>query len=320
MALTITITRGYTMTAGARLSVADWNAAFLPNVTITGSVGSSDLDADAVLFAALNPNLILGGTVVTEVALADKLLVGSVAATDNRVVTFEHLLRSMVRASAEGTEFSAFAGDRLLVWSDADDLARGMTVARFLEESLNDAPTASVTQSAWKVLVQRTTEAAGSQAAAVEIGNLLPDVITAATVNNPTQIQVNAKGQVIGISNTAGSDRFTSALTALPSAAGSANQVNVAHGLGAAPAVVAMWLQCTDAGGDGTWAQGDVVDWQSVIFDNGANRVPFVLRRDATNISILRPSGTSIYIPQKTDGTSQSFDPSKWQAVISAIR
>lgn len=308
------------MTAGARLSVADWNAAFLPNITITGSVGSSDLDADAVLFAALNPNLILGGTVATEVALADKLLLGSMAASDNRVVTFEHLLRSMVLSPAAGTEFGDFAGDRLLVWSDTDDIPRSMGVARFLEEAIKDAPAAVVTQGAWKVLVQRTTESVGSQVAGVEIEDLLPDVITAATVNNPTQIQVNAKGQVIALSNVAGSDRFTSSLTALPTAAGAANQVSVAHGLGAAPAVVAMWLQCTDAGGDGTWAQGDVVDWQSVIFDNGANRVPFVLRRDATNISILRPSGTSIYIPQKTDGASQSFDPSKWQAVISAIR
>lgn len=48
MPLTITVSRGYTATDSTPISVADFNAGFLPTVQISGSVGASDLDAGAV--------------------------------------------------------------------------------------------------------------------------------------------------------------------------------------------------------------------------------------------------------------------------------
>ncbi len=48
MSLNITVSRGYTATDSTPITVADFNAGFLPTVQISGSVGSSDLDAGAV--------------------------------------------------------------------------------------------------------------------------------------------------------------------------------------------------------------------------------------------------------------------------------
>jgi hypothetical protein len=54
------------------------------------------------------------------------------------------------------------------------------------------------------VLVRRVHVAQESQASQIQLRHLLPDVITARTVNNPTQIIVNSKGQVTGLSGSEG--------------------------------------------------------------------------------------------------------------------
>lgn len=48
MALNISVTRGYTVVVSVPVSVEDWNALGLPNIAITGSVGSSDIEDGAV--------------------------------------------------------------------------------------------------------------------------------------------------------------------------------------------------------------------------------------------------------------------------------
>jgi hypothetical protein len=48
MPLTVNVTRGFTFVADTPITIADFNAAALPNITITGSVGASDLEAGAV--------------------------------------------------------------------------------------------------------------------------------------------------------------------------------------------------------------------------------------------------------------------------------
>lgn len=321
MAYSVTVVRGKTMVAGDRWDVDDWNAALLCTVTIVGTVGSSDISDDAVTFAHLNPNFILGGTTIEDVDSLDKFLVGQASTGDNRVITFQHLLRSVVRECTEVLTFADFNEDRIVFWRYSDDLPVCMGVARFLEQSIEQAPVVTTSNQDWTVLVRRNTEADGVQAAQVSLRNLLPDVVTAQTVNNPTQIVVDAKGRITSISATEGTNRFTSAETALPTGAGSPNQVDIAHGLGAIPGIVNVWLKCTDAGGDGTWAQNDLISYQSVKFDTGASdlNVPYVLRVTSTNVSLLQPANVGVKVPKKTDGTDDTFTPTKWKAVIHAI-
>jgi len=55
MALTVAVTRGFTFVVGVPYGSADLNAAALPNITIVGSVGSSELEAGAVTAAKVTP-------------------------------------------------------------------------------------------------------------------------------------------------------------------------------------------------------------------------------------------------------------------------
>lgn len=56
MALTVVVTRGYTFTPGVPFTTPDLNAAALPNITIVGSVGASELEAGAVTAAKVTPD------------------------------------------------------------------------------------------------------------------------------------------------------------------------------------------------------------------------------------------------------------------------
>lgn len=320
MAYSVSVTRGYTMVAGVKPDVDDWNAAFLPIVNLSGAVGSSDISDDAITFALLNPNLILGGTAIEDVDSADMFLVGQASSGDNRVITFQYLLRSVIRETAEVNVFADWNEDHIVFWRYSDDLPVSIGLARFFQKMIEQAPGATTFTQDDEVLVRRPLEADGSQVAKASLRNLLPDIITAQTVNNPTQVVVDAKGRITSISGTEGSNRFTSAETPLPTGAGAANQVDIAHGLGAIPAFVNVWLKCTDAGGDGTWAQNDIVALGSVLHDTGGSDVntPYVVRITATNVSILKPAGSAITIPSKTDGTDQTFTASKWAAIVQA--
>lgn len=322
MPLSLNITRGYTMVAGARPDVDDWNAAFLPNFTFSGTVGAGDIDDDAVTFANLNPNFILGGTAIEDLDSLDKFLIGQAGTGDNRVITFQYLLRSIIRECTAALTFTDYNEDALVYWRHADDLPNCIGIGRFAEQLIEQAPAATTSNQDWEVLVRRSTEADGTQAARMSLRNVLPDVITAQTVNNPTQVVVDSKGRVTSISATEGTNRFTSAETALPTSAGAANQVDIAHGLGSIPAIVQCWLKCTDAAGDAGWAQNDIIALGSVLHDTGGSDVntPYVVRVTATNVSLLKPAGSTITVPSKTDGTDQTFTASKWKVIVQAMR
>lgn len=322
MSLSFTVQRGKTMVAGAKWSVDDWNVALTPVIVPSGSIGASDIADDSITFDHLNPNFILGGTVIEDLDSADKLLVGQAATSDNKVITFQHFLRSVVRECDEVTTFVDYYEDRVIFFRHSDDLPVTMGLGRFFEQSIEQAPIEEVTNQDDVVPVRRTGEADGTQFAQVSLRNLLPSIVTAQTVNNPTQIVIDAKGRVISVSGTEGTNRFTSAETSLPTASGSANQVDVAHGLGAIPAFVQVWLKCTDAGGDGTWAQNDQVAYTAVLFDTGGSDVntPYIIQVTSTHVSIIRPAAGAVTIPKKTDGTDATFDPTKWKAIVQAMR
>lgn len=72
MPLTVNITRGHTFVSNVPFTIADLNAAALPNITIAGSVGASDLEDGAVTKAKVAPDAYFyaaaGGTANTYTA------------------------------------------------------------------------------------------------------------------------------------------------------------------------------------------------------------------------------------------------------------
>lgn len=323
MSLAVTVTRGYTMVAGVKPTVADWNAGFLPSVTIAGSVGASDIADDAITFASLNANFILSGTEITSLGSSDKFLVGSVANSDNRVITFQNTLKSISAVCSTATAFTSFYDDQLLFWEAEDTLPNRMGIGRFFEQAMSQAPELTATATSDCVLVHDDNEADGVQVRRVRLDNLLPDIITAETINNPTQIVVNAKGLITSISATEGAIVNTSAELTLPTTAGTAgDEVVWAHGLTGTPMEVHVWLKCQSTEAATGYQAGDIIDASAIKFDVGTADLitGYVVLVDATNVTLIQPNsvGADPWVTKKDDGSEAAIDTSKWKAIIRA--
>jgi len=324
MAFSVSVTRGYTMVAGVKPDVDDWNAAFLPVINISGLIGATEISDDAISFAALNPNFILSGTTTEDLDALDMLLVGQAASADNRVITFQHLLRSVVRECDDVLTFSDYIEDRIVFWRHADDLPICMGVARFFEQAIEQAPEAATTNQDWEVLVRRSTEADGAQAARTSLRNLLPDVITAQTVNNPTQVVVDAKGRVIAISNSEGAETHKTTGVAVPVQAVLGTPVAstpVAHGLGAQPSEYEVRLFCTTI--DAGWQVGESIPISRVLWQPGGGSTltlpAFTEYSDATNLTVLaNTTAAEMLVTSKTTGSTAAFTPGSWTMTLKA--
>ncbi len=323
MPLTISITRGFTMTEGYAPSVADWNAGFLPSVSIEGGVDSAEIADSAITFAKLNGSLILSGTTMTALAVGDLLLVGDLSASANRVITVANALNGVFSLAAAGTAFNSYAAD--LVTTHNGTTAAAMTVARFAEQLVAQAPALTAIDVADEVLVHDASAADGSQAARVTVANLLPDVGTAGTYTGITGITTDAKGRVTGTTTTGSGQIYSTAdgdLVALPTAAGSAGTKSIPHGLGAKPRFVSISFVCTDAGGDAGYAQNTEKDASFILFDDpsGDYNSGYVVGWDATNITVTQPAQVAKRVPDATSGAMTAVDTTKWKVRGFAIR
>lgn len=317
MAWTVTVTRGYTMVAGAKPSVDDWNAAFLPTIVVAGDVGGSDIADGAITYSHLNPNFVLGGDAISAVALNDYFLLGDTSAGDNAIASFQSVLQSMFSVTYP-SDIQAYDGDLVLLWDVDGAVPYSMNTWRLFSKMMEQAPKKTATVQDDNVLIRDSEAAEGMQAKEVSLRNLLPDIVTAQTVNEPTQIVIDAKGRVTSISGTEGEQRFTSAETALPSGVGSANQVQVAHGLGSTPRNVEVWLKCTDAGGDAGYSQNAIIHFSQVTFDTGSSDTRLmVVMKDATNVTVVFPTGTD-YVANYGTGALGAFDATKWKFIVEA--
>jgi len=103
---------------------------------------------------------------------------------------------------------------------------------------------------------------------------------------------------------------------------GSANVVPWAHGLGAKPRFVEVRLECTDAGGDAGWADGDEVNifcFNFAVDDVSTDYVNApTIYSDATYVYINWSNYTSARVMNKSTGTSTVADMSKWTLNIYA--
>jgi hypothetical protein len=323
MPLTITITRGYTMSAGSAPSVDDWNAAFLPSATLTGGIDAADIADGSITFPKLNSNFILDGTVFTALAADDMLLVGDISAAANRVITVANALNGLFSLAATvATSFTSYTTDKLTLHNGTSAVT--MTPARFAEQLLAQAPLLTTTDDADEVLVHDATATDGSQATRVTLSNLLPNKGTAGTYVGVTGITTDAKGRVTAVSTTTGKYVTPTPVT-LPVAAGYADGVDIATGLGAMPRHVTAWLQCTDPGGDAGWSQNEIIPMDWVSFDTTTTTYfngKYGLIPTGTNLDVLRliqpDAGASTYVVKRSDGDATVFSSTKWKAIVYA--
>jgi hypothetical protein len=316
MALTITVTRGFTMVAEAFMSVDDWNAAFLPTITISGGVGGSDIADDSVSFNHLGAQAFNGATAVTTLALDDVVPVYDLSATDNRKVTVANLINGVFSLSATAaTTFVSYTGDKLTLHNGTAPVT--MTPAILAEQLVAQATELATTDDADEVLVRDASAADGSQAARVTLANLLPAKGTAGTYTGVTGLTTDAKGRVTAVVTQTGTNLVVKSLTAAAIPASGA--ATFAHGLAAMPSYVRAVLRCTNAGGDLGYSQNDELAIESTFMDNGTNDFPsFAVSANATNVYVVRfsnPAG-SVFTLNRGTGVNAAIDTTKWEILV----
>ncbi|MGA1753229.1 MAG: hypothetical protein ACO395_07710 [Pontimonas sp.] len=97
------------------------------------------------------------------------------------------------------------------------------------------------------------------------------------------------------------------------------------HGLSGTPQTVRVVLQCTDAGGDNTWAQGDeiAIEYVRSQYQNNQDvREPqsFLVYADDTEINVVRNSLSYLIANRKSDGSwTAGLTGTKWQLKAYAV-
>jgi len=322
MSLLFTIIPGAVFEDGVPVDIALLNAAARPTIVSEGGVGSGDLADFCVTAAKLNPNAINGMTAVTALAGDDKFAIYDASGAGNGCITVAAALNGILGLAPAVTAFTSYAAD--LVPGYGNSLAQAMTVARFAQQLLAQAPALTATDDADEVLVRDTSAADGSQASRATLANLLPDKGTAGTYANPTSIQTDAKGRVVAVA-TNGQGRMTvtadGSLVALPTGIGSASAVNIPHGLGARPRFVWVTLVCTDAGGDAGYAQNEEVEKDQFTFSEPTSElgVHYCVRWNATNVVVMEPDNGGVLCPHGSTGASTTPTKTKWKLRAVAI-
>lgn len=326
--LTLSITRGYTMQANVAPSVDDWNAAFLPNATLDGFVGASDISEDAISFNHLGAQVFNGLNTLAALAVGDKLPVYDLSATDNAAVTVAVLINGVFSLAATAvTAFTSYTADKFTLHNGT--AAVTMSPAILAEQLIAQAPALTTVDVADEVVLHDASDVDGSRAKRVTIGNILPAVGTSGVYNGVIGLDTDAVGRVTAVRTSGGSGaRYDSpSSVTLPTAAGWANGVDINTGLGARPGIVQGWLICTDAGGDAGWAQNDIIPMDWVVFDTTGStyfngRYGLVPNGSAGVLRLFQPDngGTGARVQNKTTGDDAAITLTKWKCLISAIR
>lgn len=322
--LTLSITRGYTMTAGVAPSVDDWNAAFLPNATIAGGVGASDIADDAISFNHLGAGVFNGLSALTTLALGDKIPVYDLSATDNAAVTVAVLIDGVFSlAATAATAFTSYTADKITLHNGT--AAVTMSPAILAEQLIAQAPSLTLVDVADEVLVHDASDTDGSRAKRVPIANILPAVGAPGAYTGVTGITTDSSGRVTAVATTgAGQTSSTTDgfLVSLPASAGSGGQIVIPHGLGAKPRFASVSLVCTDAAGNAGHVQNKELEADAVVFDDPAGdyNSHYVVSWDATNITVMQPDQVAIRIAHGITGVMTAFDPTKWKARGFAMR
>lgn len=205
----------------------------------------------------------------------------------------------------------------------ADGNAYKITIADFAKELIRQLTELTTTAAGDFVGVMDVSDS--NVVKKVQIQNLLVDTgVAAGAYANPTSVTVNAKGQVTAIATASGqsvrtSSSFEATQRTLPTTAGSAGQLQVAHGLPGEPIDWGMKLKCTAL--DGAIPANTVINYRDLVIDIDGDDINFSYQiyPDATNLTLIIPTlADSMPVPVSmwaivpSTGAKQQIDPAKW--------
>lgn len=228
---------------------------------------------------------------------------------------------STVPAATVITAFSDLDDDGLTTYETATTSVKGISHRRYLEMLIDAFTAETETADGDKVPVYDVSEAAGVRMKTVTLADLLPDKGTAGTHIGITGITTDDKGRVIEVETTGSGKRFVSDLLTIPLLAGTANEVSVEHGLGAAPTELTAVAVCQviDAG----YPVGMVIPLEKIKFDTGsaAYNGHYMVQADATKVYLTKPNLIDVLILQRTTSpTFVNFTPGSWKVRITAVK
>ena len=309
------------MNAGDVWSPDDWNAAFLPTITLAGGVGATDLADDSITAAKLNPEVFNGLAAATAWATGDFLPFYDLSAADNAKISVANAINSLFALAPSGAAFTSYSAD-LITWYNGTS-AGSMTPARFAQQLVAQAPAmAEETLDADEVLLHDASAADGSRAARVTLANLLPNKGTAGVYTNVAGLTTDTKGRVTAVSTLTGGSAFGGAYKttgALPTLDGYANgtTVTVSPSFGQAAAIVTLDLECTSA--DLDYSVGDIVPANKAVIQTNSHPAFTTLRTTGDTIKVVRNNGT-VLMYRKDGASAAGIDTTKWQFRMTAVK
>jgi hypothetical protein len=315
MALTVTVTLGINPEEGVEVTAGFLRLLGLPNVSIAGTVGTSDMADGSVTFVKLSPDLVLGGTTISTIEGTDLVLIGDDSTDSNAVISLTNLWGGLQGLGAVATSFNSFDADTLTYLRASDGTAQKMTIAYFAESLINQAPLVSTPMTVSDgVLVTKAGAAAGSRAQKVDLNSLLPSVITAGTYPFPSSITVRADGRVTAIASTSGNKN---SVAGLPVPASTGATTAWAHLLGARPRHVDVTVVCVNALGSAGHPLGTELDIDTLQMAGVDDEsVSLTVERDATNVTLIAPAYGVLYMHHRTTGLIDLVASTDWTISI----
>lgn len=309
MAFTVTVNLGYTPTAGVPMSVADFIALGLPNISVTGAAGTADISDGAITWPKLSPTILGTPSLTTVLGDDDRIVFHDASTNTIAVMDIEVFGGQLIGNLVSRSEFESYTADKIPFYRSATGDGGVMSPAVFAEQLIEQAPTADATADEDKVLAYDTSAPDGSRVVGVTLSNLLPNKIEAGTYA-VHGLKVDAKGRITEINPTSTAIYFDNnpAAANIPAAG---DVLEVAHGLGSTPMRIEVTLKCLVAGDRG-YVVGDEVAIHCVLTANSSDEhspIPFSVARNATHVIVGRPAGTAptaptdgIYIPHRDTG------------------
>lgn len=279
--MTITITPGATVTADTLITPGLLNAGFSPTAQVSGQVQAADIADGAVQARHLADGLI-GSLPAVAPTAASYLLVESPGPTLGRATVQE--------------------------------VAAAMPADTVLGQAFSEAPTLGAAADTDLILLYRDSEPTGSRLKKIVMSNFALADVTAAGTYRAGRISVDAKGRVLNVDPDGG--YFRSSDTDWP---GPLSSASFAHGLGATPAFMQVWLKCITA--EHGYTAGDIVAGTALIALVGGYGVPALTPRpDAVVAQIFNAaaSNADLRILKPSDGTLATPTPANWKCFVVA--
>lgn len=190
--------------------------------------------------------------------------------------------------------------------------------------SVANGDTGASTLTAHGILVGEGTGAVTPLAAMtngqIPIGSTGADPVPAAITAGTNIAVTNGAGSItIGVTGSIAGTLSAGSTNTLSSISGATTHA-VAHGLGATPAIVMAWLQCTTA--ELGYSVGDRVSLAQMVYPSntaGAIDIAIVVEYDATNTTIIIKStgsaGSDYFLPNKSTSAMTAITNGNWEIV-----